>query len=170
MRVTGPTCKQEGAIGWVEILSHNTRKVNRLPFQKMQINFYVCCNNIKMLWPGPLIVLSESSERESEKIQKTKTQKEQWQPDSASSQYAQHCVKSIIIMSLSWLVLLSSFSLGVVTTPLCTGTSSSATAQQYLDDYSSISLYQTAYIKAMHKPDTFQLLKMYITKPAETHA
>lgn len=72
-------------------------------------------------------------------------------------------------MSLSWLVLLSSFSSGVVTTPLSTGTSSSATAQQYLDDYLSISLYQTANIKAMHKPDTFQLLKMHIAKPAETH-
>lgn len=72
-------------------------------------------------------------------------------------------------MSLSWLVLLSSFSLGVVATPLSTGTSSSATAQQYSDDYLSISLYQTAYIKAMHKPDMFQLLKIYIAKPAETH-
>ena len=72
-------------------------------------------------------------------------------------------------MVLSWLVLLLSFSSGVVTTPLSTGTSSSATAQQYLDDYSSISLYQTAYIKAMHEPEAFQLLKMHIVKPAETH-
>lgn len=72
-------------------------------------------------------------------------------------------------MGLSWLVLLSSFSSNVVTTPLSTGTSSSATAQQHLDDYSSISLYQTVYIKAMHESDTFQLLKMHIPKPAETH-
>lgn len=63
------------------------------------------------------------------------------------------------MMVLSWLVLLLPFSSGVVTTPLSTGTSSSATAQQYLDYYSSISLYQTAYIKAMHEPAAFQLFK-----------
>lgn len=71
-------------------------------------------------------------------------------------------------MALSWLVLLLSFASGAAPTPLSTGTSSSATAQQYLDDYSSVSLYQTAYIKAMHKPEAFQLLKMHIVKPAET--
>lgn len=72
-------------------------------------------------------------------------------------------------MGLSWLVLLLSFSAGLVTTPLSTGTSSSATARQYIDDYSSISLYQTAYIKAMHEREALQLLKKQIVKPAETH-
>jgi len=62
-------------------------------------------------------------------------------------------------MGLHWLLLLLSFSFGVVPAPLSTGTSSPATAQQYLDDYSSISLHQTAYIKATHEPEAFPAFK-----------
>lgn len=39
VRATGPTCKQERAIRRVEVSSHNARKVNHLPFQKMQALF-----------------------------------------------------------------------------------------------------------------------------------
>lgn len=68
---------------------------------------------------GPL-VLCESSKTESEKIQKKKSKRNSRNLIQPVSQYAQHCVQSITIMSLSLLVLLPSFSLGVVTTPLST--------------------------------------------------